>query len=790
MILNHLKIAIRNIRKSKFNSVLNIVTLSLAITCCILIYLYVNYQLSFDRYHNNTNRVFRLVNEIKLDRTSYDKGSSIAMLRALKADFPQVERASVSINRQSFVVDVDADTRKRFRESENISFADTEWFDLFKYNFIKGSARNLDKPGQAIITQKLADKYFNGDDPIGRTLSVTGNHFTITGLIADPVNTDMKADLFLSISSFAALNPDVENDYFTQWGYIMSTHDSFVLLNDAKQKAAIEKAFPALVEKHIGKDMSKWFVFHLMPLEGMHLDTRYVGTVQTSLLTVLALIGVLIMGIAAINYINLVIAQQAKRSAEIGVRKILGGSSKQIFMLFVTDSFFTALIAVILSFGVVLLTLPFINTILFADEPLHILSPVRLMFFALAILIFITLAAGVYPSIVMSRTNIFRAFKSSVPGSGSVFNSRSLLIIQNMVAQVLIIGTIVIMRQVDYLKNTDKGFKRDAVVMVPFEKISVSQRNVLTDRLNTIPGIESFSFCYFTPGKDTRRSATVKFDTREWEAWPASFSIGDSAYLNTFGINVKYGRTIAAKPALTEYLVNETMASRLMPGDPQAVLGKRLWAGDAQGIIVGVTQDFNLKSLRSAIEPVVFMEDTFLTRNVAVKLSGINTAESIAQLKTGYESVFPKELFTYQFVDEQIAALYKKESMQQKFIWISAAIAIVISTLGLLGLIALITVQKTKEIGIRKVLGASVSQIIVLLSSGFIRAVFLAFIIAAPIAWWLMNNWLQQYPFRVSLDWTVFLLGGAVALSLAIITVSVRAARAAMANPVENLRAE
>lgn len=791
MLPYHLKIAWRNIFKRKFNTLLNIAALALGVSCCILIYLYVSYQLNFDTYHKNTDKLFRLVNEVRLDKTEYDKGSSIAMLRALKTDFPQVEKAVVSINRQSFVIDVNGNRNQRFREEGNITFTDADWFDVFSYTWLEGSPVLLSQPGNVVLTQKIASKYFGTERPTGKMISIAGKRFKVIGLIADPANTDMKGEIYLSISSFEGLNPAIGKDYFTSWGYSMSTHDAFVLLKNANQKTDVEKTLASQIDKNMGKDMSKWVTFYLMPFENMHFDMRYAGTITKSLLSTLSLLGLLILVIASINYINLVIAQQTRRSAEIGTRKILGGSVKQIFFQFISESLLVSLIAVTCSLIIITLIIPQLNSFVFYDEPIRILSYSKLIFFSFFLLIFLTLCAGIYPAYVMSRLNIFEALKSNNKKTSSVFSTRSLIVIQNVAAQILIIGTIIIIMQVRYLKNTDKGFNRESVVMIPFEKISDQQRQLLSQRLNSIPGIQSFSFCYQSPGVDTRRGATIKFDTRaEWETGPARFSIGDSAYFRTFSIPLKYGRTISPTSAKPEYLVNEMMARQLLPKNPQDVIGKKLMAGDQEGIIVGVTNDFNLKSMRSPIEPIVFLELDFLITNLAVKLSGADTQASLNLLKREYEGAFPDQLFTYQFVDDRIAQLYKRESLQQKFIWIASGIAITISSLGFLGLISMMTIHRTKEIGIRKILGASITQITVLLSSEFMKMILISFLIASPIAYYLMDNWLQNFAYRISMEWWIFVLAGILAILIALITVSFQAVKASVANPVKGLRSE
>lgn len=634
---------------------MNLIALSLGISCCVVIFLYVNYQLNFDRYHNNTDRLFRLVYELRLDQTNFDKGSSIAMLKSLKTEFPQVEKAVISINRQSLVIDVEGDRNRRFREDENITFTDADWFDVFSYTWLEGSPLLMSQPGSVVLTSKIAEKYFGDERPTGKMISIAGKQFKVAGLVANAANTDMKGEIYLSISSFAALYPKIGGDYFTSWGYTMSTHDAFVLLKRADQKTAVEDRLKSMVDQNMGEGMSKWFRFQLMPFENMHFDMRFAGTVSKSFLTTLGIIGLLVLVIAAINYINLVIAQQTKRRSEIGTRKILGGSAMQIFFQFISESLLESLIAVLCSVSIIILIIPQLNIHIFYEEPIQILSFVELTMFAVCVLIFLTLSAGIYPSYVMSRILIFNT-KETTTKSNQGYTTRSLIVIQNVAAQTLIIGTVVVLLQVNFLKNTDKGFNRNAVIMIPFEKISDQQRELLSQRLKSISGVQAFSFCYQSPGSDTRRGATVKYDTRaEWEPSPARFSIGDSSYFKTFGIPVKSGRTISPISAEPEYLVNETMARNLEPKSPDAVVGKKLMAGEQQGRIVGITGDFNLKSLRDPIEPVVFMDDDFLIENLAVKLSGVNTNAILEMIKKDYEATFPDQLFSYQFLDDRIA---------------------------------------------------------------------------------------------------------------------------------------
>jgi putative ABC transport system permease protein len=522
----------------------------------------------------------------------------------------------------------------------------------------------------------------------------------------------------------------------------------------------------------------------------MHFDMRYAGKVQKPLLTTLAIIGLLIVLIAGINYINLVIAGQTRRSIEIGTRKVLGGSTMQLFGQFMVESLLNVMIAVFIAVIGIVLLLPTVNNLLFEGNPVHILSYAQLGLFLVIVLVMVTLGTGIYPAILLSRASIFHALRNNVLNLQAGISRRGLVLLQNIVAQVLIICTIVIVMQVRFLKHTDTGFDRRFVVMVPVGDVSQNQKDLLRQRLQSIPGVQSLSFCSKGPSSDSQRGATVKFADGNWEKWPARFAIGDTAYMHTFGLQLVAGRNARGNSATPEYVVNQTMVKMLHLKNDSEILGKELIPGDNKGIIVGVVKDFNVRSLLEPIEPSVILENKFLQQNIAIKLSGNQSLGALEAIQKEYLRTFPGQVFSYHFMDDEIAQLYKTQSLHQKLIWMGAFIAIFISSLGLLGLISIITLHRTKEIGIRKVLGASVAQVGVLVSKDFIVIVLMAMFISSPLAWWLMHKWLQGFAYRIEVQWWIFALADALAILIALITVSLQSIKAALANPVDSLRNE
>jgi len=788
MFRNYIKIAWRSIFNRRFYTAINVAGLALAMVCCLFIYLYISYHLSFDTYHDQSKNTFRLVDELHLQTTEYDKGASVAMFRMMQKDMPQVDRSAFAIEKQSLIIDVDGDAKRRFKEEKNIAFVSSDWFNLFKYQWLAGNPKQLDEPNTAVITQKQAAKYFAGAEPVGRILAVKNQQVKIIGLIADaPFNSDLRSEIYISFASLNNLLPGIDKSFYTDWGWINSTNAAYVSLKDPNQRNVVENRLTKLGIDHF---KSTVFSFKLLPLTQVHFDSRYGGVVQKSLLLTLALIGVLILIIAVINYINMTIAQQARRSVEIGTRKVLGGSALQLFMQFMTESLLTSVIAIIIAAALVIVCMPAANNLLFTDNPLHMLSNTNFYLFLGAMLVFITLATGVYPALMLSRVSVFNALKNNAWNLKAGMGRKVLIVLQNTVAQTLIAGTIIIVMQVRYLKNTDFGFDRNAVVMVPLGQVTDSQKEQLSHVLKTTPQVQSFSFCNKPPASDSQRGATVKFESRDWEKWPARFAIGDSAYCRTFGLRLIAGRTIRDKQPTPEFLINQKMAAMLGFKNVNDVLGRTLLAGDVKGVVVGVVKDFNIKSLLEPIEPSVILENSFVQNSLAIKLSGKQTSSMLSTLQTQYQRILPDQLFSYQFVDDEIASLYKKENLQQKLIWSAAIVAIFISSLGLLGLVTLVTLQRTKEIGIRKVLGATVSQINLMLSKDFLILVLIALTIASPLAWWAMSKWLQGFAYRITLNWWMFALAGIGAMLIAIVTISVQSIKAALENPVKSLRNE
>lgn len=803
MIRNYLKIAWRNLWKHKFYTSINIFGLSLSIGCSIILFQFIAYHSSFDTYHHDAKKIYRVVHRLTFDDgiPLYDQGAPLAMVRDIKATEPGIKDIGVLLRMHDINVAIPQNGRtgkKMFAEHENIGITDGHFFNLFDYQWEQGDQHTaLNAPNTAVLSHSLAQKYFGSQDVMGRTIRVDNkNNFTVTGVVKDhPANTDLKSDIFLSLSTLNGIYPDIAEILKNRWDVINSTNSVYFNLQDGVDPAAIERHIAQLNIKAQGAQMAGVFHFILLPLSEMHFDDRFAGVIQHSLLTTLSVIGVLLIIIACVNFINMATAQSFKRAKEIGTRKVLGSSPFSIFSQFISETAYIVVFAALLAFAMVIAILPVLNTWLQTQLSFNLFTDYRLILFIVLVLIAIILAAGSYPALILSKFKPVHALKNQVGSQTQTagFTRKGLIIIQNVIAQVLIISTILITMQIKYLKTANIGFDKNAVLMVPLPANDKPKTDYLRNRLLADAAIKSVSFCYRAPASTSGKGGSVKYEGRDWEKFVGNSIIGDAGYLKTFGLRLVAGRNIAESDTAREFLVNETLMHQLGVKDPQLILGKRFTAGDLSnnpGIIVGVLKNFHAKSFYTAIGPEYVAPFRKEYQYAGVKISSNNFRGAIEHIKKEWQSAYPDNVFEYKFLDQQLDDFYQKEVLLNRLITSSAAIAIFISCLGLLGLISLLTLQRTKEIGIRKVLGASITNITGLLSADFLKLVLLAVIIASPVAWLVMSKYLQSFAYRIEIQWWVFALTAVLALLIAFVTVSFQSIKAAMANPVESLKSE
>jgi putative ABC transport system permease protein len=801
MIKTYIKIALRNLAKHRFYTCINIFGLSLGIGCCIILFQFISYHLSFDTYHHDAKQLYRIVTQVRVGDGSvdYEPGNSIALANSVRAKVPQAKDVSVLFKVRKMTVGIpqnNGESNKLFAENDNAALTDAHFFNLFNYEWEQGDKKTaLADPNTIVLSHNIAQKYFGSQDVIGKTLSIDSkNTFKVTGVVKDhPANTDTKTDIFLSLSSIKNIYSDVANDMQTKWGWVDSRNSVYVALKDGTPTQTVEAQIKKIDKPDIG-DVGA-YTFVLQPLKDVHFDMRYRGVIQRSLLTTLGIIGALLALIACVNFINMATAQSFKRAKEIGTRKVLGSTPSAIFTQFVTETACITIFAAVLAIGYVLLVLPVLNTWLQTQLSFNFFVDLRLSVFLILLLAVIIAAAGTYPALILSRFKPVNALKNQVNNNSQSagFARKGLIVFQNVIAQVLIIGTILITMQVKFLKSANPGFNKDAVVVVPVPDNTKAKTDFLRNQLLAHPGIESVTYCDRPAASAYNDGGSVKYDNREWENFSGYTILADHDFAKTFGLKIIAGRNIAESDTSSEYIVNETMVKRLGIKDPQQIIGHKFVAGGITsnpGIVVGVMKDFHAQSMYTAILPESISAFRNNYRFAAVKINAKNVHTTLENLKHDWQSVYPENVFEYTFQDEQINDFYQKEDLLNRVIRSSASVAIFISCLGLLGLISLITAQRTKEIGIRKVLGASVTQIMALISKDFLKLVLLSAVVAIPLGWLLIHTWLQNFAYHIQVPLWVFVTTVAISVLIAFVVTSIQSVKAAVVNPVKSLRSE
>lgn len=798
MLKTYFKIAFRNLFKHKLYAFINVFGLGLGIACSIILFQFITYHLSFDTYHANAGKIYKVGYDLHIPDGSieYERGAPLILEKAIDADIPQVQKSAVILKDRSFTVAVTSQNggRKLFSENETIALTDGRFFKLFSYDWKQGAPSTaLTQPNTAVITESLAQKYFGSYNVLGKTLIIDNKlPLTITGVLAtNRHNTDIKEELFISLGSFHQLYPEFAAQMQTDWNFINSHTALFVELDKGASPKAVEKTITALVNKAINLKESS-YDYKLLPLLNMHFDGRRGGVIQKPMLVTLGIVGLLLLVIACVNFVNMATAQSTRRAKEIGTRKVLGSSPFAIFKQFIIETACVALLALVVAIAAIFFFLPIFNNWLGTSVSLNFTN-YQLPLFLFGILTFVILAAGFYPGIVLSRFKPVSALKNQINNniSTSRFARMGLIVGQNVIAQVLIICTLLITLQTRYLKNTDPGFDKSAVVILPLPDKAKAKTDYLRNVLMSKPGVKTVSFCYSPAQSLMDKGGSIKYDTRDWEAFTVFTKIGDANYVKTFGLKIIAGRDIAESDSAKQFLLNEKAVQKLGVKNINDVIGRKLVCGDlgdAEGIIVGVVKDFHSRSLYKPIDADLITSSRDYYQFVAVKITGQNLPATVNNLRGAFNSVYPDNVFEYHFLDEQINDMYKKEDLLGNLIKASTAVAILISCLGLLGLIAMITAQRTKEIGIRKVLGASVASITALLSKDFLKLVLVAILISSPIAWLLMKSWLQNFAYHIDIPVWVFTVTALLSLLIAITTTAAQSVKAAIANPVRSLR--
>jgi len=793
MLRNFFTIAWRNVRKNKTYAGVNILGLSLGVACSLLIFTLVHYHLSFDNFHHNKDRIYRIVTEWHDQVADQSQGTPSPLANAFRKDLDVAEKLARVIDYGALVTIRDRGETKKF--DERVAYAEPEFFDIFDFPLIIGDkSTTLQAPGQTLITEKMAKKYF-GDAAaaMGRTIRVFNQtDFQVVGVLRDiPVNTDRRQEIYLSYSSLKDHNRRLAGD--SSWGSVYSQFMSFVRLKPAVTVAQVNKGLAVISKKYQEGRDAQTVVFRLQPLADIHFNSLFDGSVDKKYLWALGLIGLFILITACVNFINLATAQALTRSKEVGIRKVLGGLSSQLFWQFIIETALITVFAVILGYLAAASFLPSLNTVLKTQISLHFVTDPAAIVFAGTLLLAVIFLSGSYPGVVLSRFQPVSALKSRSPQhqTGGFSLRRILVVSQFAISQMLIIGVIVVAGQLHFVQSADIGFNKEAIVTFPVPSHDAAKINTLRSRIREIEGVDRLSFCATPPASEENNSTNIHFANRsEDEHWEVSTKPADADYLSTFKVRLVAGRNFFPADTNREYLINETMVRKLNLHSPAEAIGKQMRIRRQPGLIVGVVKDFNNFSLHNDISPICIYPSTADYTKCAIKLSPAHLHSSLAALEKIWNETFPDYLNSYTFLDDSIAKFYETDSSLLRMIEVFAAIAIFIGCLGLYGLTSFMAVRKTKEIGVRKVLGAGIPSILWLFGREFARLVLIAFAIAAPVGWWVMHNYLQDFKYRITIGPGIFALSIAATALIVLLTVSYQSIRSALANPVKSLRTE
>jgi putative ABC transport system permease protein len=795
MLKNYFKTGLRNLSRNTSYTVINVLGLALGISCAILIFSLVKSHLSFDNFHSNSDRIYRIVTEQHRDVVDYQSSAPSPLGKAFRNDFTFSEKVARIVTFEGQLVTFQKGQELiKFKEPET-AFTESEFFDIFNYPLVQGDRKSLlVQPNTAVITEHIAKKYFGEESPINKTFKLDGKtDFQITGVLKDlPQNSERQTEIYLSYLNLKDYDEWMAGD--DSWGGISSQVKCFVLLREGVDPKDAEDAMVPYVKKYRPKSKN---VHHylLQPLNEIHFDGKYGGVMEKRNLWVLSLIGFFLVVTACVNFINLATAQALNRTKEVGVRKVLGSQRNQLFWQFITETGFITTIAAILSIAILNVSLPAINEWFNSRITVDLLSDTPLTLFILIVMVIVIFLAGSYPGIIIAGFKPVSALKGKISqmSIGGFNTRRSLIITQFAISQILIIGMIVITSQMNYSKKSDLGFDKDAVVMIPMATgTTTSIAHTVKTQLSQVPGVENISLCFSAPSSENNWSTTPLFDNRtEDEAFRISIKAADDNYLSTFGIELVAGRNLLPSDTVREFLVNETLAKKLNLTSAEELIGKKLTInGEVTAPIVGVVKDFHDRSFHEDINPICIPSWQDQYQIYAVKINRNNVTATLAALEKTWSGLHPDQIYEYQFLDDHIAEFYQSEDRMLKFIQAFSLIAICIGCLGLYGLVSFMAAQKTKEIGIRKVLGGSIVHILWLFGKEFSRLIALAFLIAAPIGWWVMNGWLQDFKFKIEIGAWIFLLAIGITFTIAALTVGYQAMKAALMNPARSLSSE
>ncbi|MFT3825000.1 MAG: ABC transporter permease [Chitinophagaceae bacterium] len=815
MLKNYFITAIRTLRRNKIFSAINVLGLSVGISAALVIFLITWYEFSYDSFIRDKSDVYRVVLDASFNgNDGHSAGIPAPVSTAIKKEASGIElsipvmqfqgdaTATVGITRNSEKIE--------FKQQPGIVFTNSSYFSLLPYQWTAGTPTTvLNAPSTVVLTEKRAKEYFPSlpaTDIIGKQISYNNDiTATVSGVVKDlDKTTTFTAVEFISFATIAETH--LQNDFMMNvWNDWMAYSQAYIKLVHGREAAGVEKQLNAIFAKYnkdTHKDAANWIALRLQPLQQVHFDNQYAGVGQRiahkPTLYGLLLIAVFLLLSGCINFINLTTANAAERAKEIGIRKTMGSSRRQLVIQFLGETLLITTIAGLLSFFIAPVLLKAFSDFIPAGLTAALLyQPVIITFLTLLIIV-VSFLSGLYPALILAGYKTVDILKSQSQVSSKetrhAWIRKTLTVSQFVIAQFFIIATVMVSKQINYSINADLGFNKEGVVTFEIPRDTVTSHiSLLLDKVKAIPEVSLAATGFLPPASEGAAFTDISYEPVKNVNAPVQIRWGDPDYLAVYKIKLLAGRNVVASDTMKEFVINSTYAKMLGFQQPDEAIGKLLSFNNKKMPIVGVMQDFNAQSTHGSIGPLVFAGNKGHAFHIQLKpnkANGVSWQQAIAKMQVAYKSIYPESDLKYSFFDETIARMYATEQRTASLLRWATALAITISSLGLLGLVMFTIHTRTKEIGIRKILGATVVNIVSILSKDFMKLVCIAFAVAAPIAWWATDQWLQNYVYRTSMSWWVFVLCGFSMLLITVLVLGVQTIRAAITNPVKSLRAE
>ena len=821
MIKNFFRIALRNFWRNKTFSLINVFGLAIGISASLVIFLIVYYEFGYDKFEPDADRIYRVVLDAKY---SGNEGHSAAIPAplgpAIETEVTGVEQtvplfqyqddgtAKVSIQRMQLADLV------IYKKQAGVIYTNQRYFYMLPYKWVSGSPEaSLKEPFSVVLTEKRAQQYFPSmpvADIIGKKIDYDKNTVTVTGIVKDlNQTTAFTATDFISLATISKTH--LQDQFMMNvWNDWMAYSNLYVKLSKGSSASQIELQVKKLLNKYnkdAYKDANNYTSFRLQPLADIHFNRNYqsfgMHTGYKPTLYGLMIIAAFLLLLGCINFINLTTAQSTQRAKEIGIRKTMGSSKRQLVFQFLSETFFITTIATIISVALTPLLLNVFSDFTPPGLEFNLMQQSGIAIFLLVLIVAVSFLSGLYPALILSGFNPVLVLKGQAfANAGKTRKAgvrKTLTVAQFVIAQFFIIATVMVSKQINYSINSDIGFNKEAIVKfdLPFnsarDSTSVNSK-LLLHQIQSLPGVAIASTGFFSPADNGVAFTNISYNNGKEEIKPnTQIRWGDPNFIKVYQLKLVAGRNVEPSDSIKEFLVNETYARAIGFAHPEQALNKFLQFNGKNIPIVGILKDFHDQNTHALISPMVFGGNNGSFFHIKLKpknTDGTSWNASIAAMQKAFKQIYPEEDFNYQFFDDTLAKMYEAEQQTSGLLKWATGLAILISCMGLLGLVIYTTHTRTKEIGIRKILGASVVNIVSILSKDFVRLVIIAFVIAAPIAWWAVYKWLQGFAYKTSMSWWVFVISGAAMLLLALITLSIQTIKTAVANPVESLRTE